>query len=223
MDKNITIGGISFEYEVKRSTKRKIYIRVKNGTVYVSCPKTTTIFEIEKLLEKHIKFIEKQLDRTSKSEYIHLNGIAYKPRFFVSNKNDVFVCGDEIYLYSKKNDIKSYKKVLWDFYKREVERELNKIIYDAMDDFKEINFPTISIRYMVSMFGNYNKKKHHIKLSSILAKYDYKYIKFILYHELCHVLFFNHKKEFYDLYEKKYPSARNERKLFRKIKYNDYI
>ena len=143
--------------------------------------------------------------------------------FLISNQPRVEVNGDSIYLYSKKDDLKSYQKVLHDFYKCEIEKELSKIIYDAQYDFKEIIFPTISVRYMVSMFGNYNKKKHHIKLSSILARYDYKYIKFILYHELCHVLVFNHKKEFYDLYEKKYPNAKMERKIFKKIKYNDYI
>ena len=219
----ITIDGVSFDYEIKRSTKRKIYIRVKNAKVYVSCPKYTTVNEIEQVLKKHIDFIEKQIKKTTKTEVIHLNGQSYKPKFVHSNKNGVIVSTEEIYIYSKKNDIESFKKVLYDFYKSEVERELTKIINDAKYDFPEINFPTISIRYMVSMFGNYNKKKHHIKLSSILAKYDYKYIKFILYHELCHVTVFNHQKEFYDLYEKKYLNAKIERKMFKKIKYHDYI
>ena len=223
MSKNITIDNVSFDYEIKRSTKRKIYIRVKESLVIVSCPKTTKVADIEELLKKNIKFIEKQLVNNKKSEYVHLNGLAYEPRFILSNKSGVTIDGDTIYIYSKKNDIDSFKNVLYKFYKSEVERELTKIIYEAKCDFPEINFPTISVRYMVSMFGNYNRKKHHIKLSSILAKYDYKYIKFILYHELCHVLVFNHKKEFYDLYEKKYFNAKTERKLFKKIKYHDYI
>ena len=71
------------------------------------------------------------------------------------------------------------KKILYDFYKREVEKEVEKLISEAKKDFSEISFPTISVRFMKSMFGNYHKVKHHVKLSSILAKYDYKYIKFI--------------------------------------------
>ena len=45
------------------------------------------------------------------------------------------------------------KKTLHNFYKTEVEKVLTQIIYDAMTDFKEINFPTISVLYMKSMFA----------------------------------------------------------------------
>ena len=223
MSKSITIDGTTFEYIIRRSTKKKIYIRVKDGIVKVSATKKTTAKEVEDLLTKHIDFIKKQLNSSKKEDFIHLNGVAYRPRFFTGSKSKVEVVGDEIHLYSKTPELDSYKKVLYTFYKEEVEKELLKIMSEAYYDFKEINFPTISVRFMKSMFGNYHKLKHHIKLSSILAKYDYKYIKFILYHELCHVTEFNHSNAFFALYEKKYPSAKTVRKIFKKIKYNDYL
>ena len=73
------------------------------------------------------------------------------------------------------------------------------------------------------MFGNYNKRYHRIKLSSLLAKYDYKFIKHVLYHELSHVEVLNHSKEFFSYFESKYPNAKLVRKELKKIKYNDYI
>ena len=152
-----------------------------------------------------------------------MNGIPYKPRYFVSDKNKVMIVGDEIYLYSKDDSLEKYKKILYDFYKKEVEKEIEKLISEAKKDFSEIAFPTISVRFMKSMFGNYHKVKHHVKLSSILAKYDYKYIKFILYHELSHVVEFNHTKKFFAYYEAKYPNAISVRKVFKKIKYNDCL
>ena len=42
MTKKITIDGFSFEYLVRRTTKRKIYIRVKDNIVKVSASPTTT-------------------------------------------------------------------------------------------------------------------------------------------------------------------------------------
>lgn len=223
MGKSITIDGVSFEYVVRRTTKNKIYIRVKEGVVKVSATKKTTVKEIEKLLVTHIDFIKKQLNSSKREDFIHLNGVAYRPRFFVGQRAYVEIVGDEIHLYSKTNEISSYQKVLYDFYKKEVEKELLKLMSEAYYDFSEITFPTISVRYMKSMFGNYHKLNHHIKISSILAKYDYKYIKFILYHELCHVIEFNHSNEFFVLYEKKYHDAKTIRKVFKKIKYNDYL
>lgn len=221
--KYISIDGVSFYYEIKRTTKKKIYIRVKDGIVKVSATKNITLKEVKELFAKHIDFIKEQLILTKKEDVIHVNGIPYKPRYFVSDKNKVMIIGDEIHLYSKENSLEKYKKILYDFYKMEVEKEIEKLISEAKKDFSEIVFPTISVRFMKSMFGNYHKVKHHVKLSSILAKYDYKYIKFILYHELSHVVEFNHTKKFFAYYEAKYPNAISVRKVFKKIKYNDCL
>lgn len=221
--KYISIDGVSFYYEIKRTTKKKIYIRVKDGIVKVSATKNITLKEVKELFAKHIDFIKEQLILTKKEDIIHVNGTPYKPRYFVSDKNKVMIIGDEIHLYSKDDSLEKYKKILYDFYKREVEKEVEKLISEAKKDFSEIAFPTISVRFMKSMFGNYHKVKHHVKLSSILAKYDYKYIKFILYHELSHVVEFNHTKKFFAYYEAKYPNAISVRKVFKKIKYNDCL
>ena len=221
--KQIIINGFSFEYVIRRTTKNKIYIRVKNGLVVVSATKYTTIKEIELLLNKHIDFIIKNIKQEEKEEVIHLNGIEYKPKFFIGNKNCVLLSGNEIHITTKKLDYSLQKKALHDFYRMEVEKELVRIIADAMHDFSSIKFPSISVRYMKSMFGNYNKQKHHIKLSSMLAKYDFLYIKHVLYHELCHVTVFNHSSDFFRLFESKYPNANTVRKSLKKIKYNDYI
>ena len=221
--KYISIDGVSFYYEIKRTTKKKIYIRVKDGIVKVSATKNITLKEVKELFAKHIDFIKEQLILTKKEDIIHVNGTPYKPRYFVGDKNKVMIIGDEIHLYSKDNSLEKYKKILYDFYKREVEKEVEKLIGEAKKDFSEISFPTISVRFMKSMFGNYHKVKHHVKLSSILAKYDYVYIKFILYHELSHVVEFNHTKKFFAYYEAKYPNAISVRKVFKKIKYNDCL
>ena len=223
MNYQITINNITFTYAVKRTTKDKILLRVRDGIVIVSATKKTKIQEIEEILVKYIDFIEEKLKKTAPDEIIHLNGIPYKPRFFIGNKAMVEVVGDEICITAKNDNVESFKKVLYDFYRKEVEREVLKLMGTALYDFYDIDFPTISVRYMKSMFGNYYKQKHHVKLSSILAKYDYEYIKFVLYHELCHVLEFNHSNEFFALYEKKYPDAKKVRKIFKKIKYNDCL
>ena len=115
--------------------------------------------EVKELFAKHIDFIKEQLILTKKEDVIHVNGTPYKPRYFVGDKNKVMIIGDEIHLYSKDNSLEKYKKILYDFYKREVEKEVEKLISEAKKDFSEIAFPTISVRFMKSMFGNYHKVK----------------------------------------------------------------
>ena len=221
--KKITIDGFSLIYKVRRTTKSKIYIRVKDGIVIVSATKYTRINEIESLLKKHINFIKESLEKKVITDEIHFQGISYRPKFFIGNKSSVMIIGDEIYITTKELNLESQKKALYNFYQREVENELTKIINEAMYDFSEIKFPTISVKYMKTMFGNYHRQKHHIKLSSLLAKYDFKFIKHVLYHELCHVTEFNHSKKFFELFENKYKDALIVRKTLKKIKYNDYL
>lgn len=219
----IIVDGFKVNYIVRRTTKRKIYIRVKDDIVYISVTKKTTIKEIEKLIIKHIEFIKNELENKKKTDEIHLNGVSYKPVFNIGYKNSVVVEKDNIIITCKKDDLKSKQKVLHDFYKAEVLKVLDEIILEAKLDFSEITFPTISVCYLKSMFGNYNRKKHHIKISSILAKYDYSFIKLVLYHELSHVFEFNHSKKYYEIFNSKYPNAKKLNFMLKKIKYHDCI
>ena len=221
--KKVIIKNTEISYIIRRTTKSKIYIRVKDNVVIVSVTKTTPIKEVESLLEKHYYFILENIINNQKQQIIHVNGIGYIPKFILGNKNSVSIIGNEIHITTKKLEYELQKKTLHDFYKKELENELCKIMYDAMKDFNEFAFPSIRVSYMKSMFGNYNKRYHRIKLSSLLAKYDYKFIKHVLYHELSHVEVLNHSKEFFSYFESKYPNAKLVRKELKKIKYNDYI
>ena len=218
----VKIDDITINYVVKRNTKRKIYIRVRDEIVYVSAPKKTPKKDIEILLKKHIEYIKTSLEKSKKQNIIHYNGIAFKPRFITGDKF-VYIQGEEIVISAKTSDLEAYKKVLYDFYKREVETKIS-LIYDmAKIDFKEIEIPPIKVRYLKSMFGNYNRKNHEIKLSSLLAKYDHEFIKVVLYHELSHLYEFNHSNKFYKVFESKYPNAKKINFMLKKIKYNDCI
>ena len=57
----ITIDNLTFNLVVRKTTKRKLYIRVKEDVVYVSVTKKTKDKEIINLLQKHIDFIRKKL------------------------------------------------------------------------------------------------------------------------------------------------------------------
>jgi predicted metal-dependent hydrolase len=214
----------SLFYDISYSTKKKIYIRVKNGFVNVSCPKNTSTKYIEELLYKYFDNLLEKVKKTKIQNIIHVNGIGYTPKFFIGKRKGVAIIENEIWITATKNSLDEYKKVLNDFYKEEIAKILPLIIEESKRDFYEIKkFPEVKLRYMKSMFGNYNRKTNIVKLSTILAKYDYMYIKHVLYHELSHVFEMNHSKKFYAVFDNKYPNAKAVRKQFKKIKYYDYI
>ena len=62
----ITIDNLTFNLVVRKTTKRRLYIRVKEDVVYVSVTKKTKDKEVISLLQKHIDFIRKKIIENKK-------------------------------------------------------------------------------------------------------------------------------------------------------------
>jgi len=59
------------------------------------------------------------------------------------------------------------------------------------------------------MLGNCNRIKRTIKLNSVLARYEMKYLEAILIHELVHLNVSGHQANFYRLLLKYVPNYRS--------------
>ena len=219
----ITHKNITLNYVIRRTTKSKIYLRVKDGVVVVSATKRTTIKDVESIIIKHFDYLVELIKKHEKQNVIHINGLSYVPKFYLGDKPKVILDNGIIYICAKKNDSDEYKKVLYKYFKEVVEREILSLIPEIKLAFPNTIIPEIKVNYYKSMFGNYNRKNHTIKISSMLARYDKEYIRLVLYHEMCHIYEFNHSKNYYALFESKYPNAKRKNFELKKIKYNDYI
>ena len=219
----ITHKNITLNYVVRRTTKRKIYLRVKDGLVVVSATKRISIKDIENLIIKHFDYLLEEIKKGQTANVIHFNGVAYTPKFYQGDHEKVAIIDDMIHICAKKSDRSEYQKVLYKFFKEETLKEIERILPDVKKDFPEVSIPPIKVSYYKSLFGNYNRKTHAIKISSMCARYDKECIKLVLYHEMCHIFEFNHSKNFYALFERKYPDAKRKNFILKKTKYNDYI
>lgn len=63
----------------------------------------------------------------------------------------------------------------------------------------EINLPLLKIKKMKSQWGSYNRRKNVITLNQHLIKANIFAIDYVIIHELCHMIEFNHGKKFYHL------------------------
>ena len=154
---------------------------------------------------------------------IHLKGKEYNLTLKKGEKESLKIIDNEMIITSPNVDLCSYRKILRRLYKRVVEEEITRIIYDAEFDFKDVMFPKIKVIYTVSRFGQYNRVKNEIQISSVMAKFDLKYVRVVLYHELAHTHFMNHKQEFLNLMEEKLPGSVELDKEFKKYRYQDYL
>ena len=224
--KTILIDGFTFNYDVVRNNSQKnpIIVRIKDKEyVVVWAHSNVSINEIEDVLTKKLDFLKERLPKTNKENVIHVKGIAYKPYFCVSGVPGVTIFADNIYISALTNDLKSYKKVLNDYYAYIIESELKKIMSEAARDFYEVKMPKITIEDFTGRFGDCDVYNRHIRLASRIAKYDPKYIKIVLYHELSHLYVANHSKKFYEVFESKMKNAKELDKSMDKIHYFDCL
>ncbi|MBN2604670.1 MAG: M48 family metallopeptidase [Bacilli bacterium] len=98
---------------------------------------------------------------------------------------------------------KQYKKIEKNALYKQLELLQVKYENNGLVDFSKITFKT---RYTSTRFGSCNPKKQTINFNLHLANFEEKYLEYVFLHEICHLVHFNHSKEFYQLLMKFSPN-----------------
>lgn len=196
----------------KRSTKNT-YIRVKDDlTIYV----TTNIFtrdkDIAKLLDENYdsicRMIKKQKVKNTNNENFNYLGKNYEI-IYVDYCDISF--GEERVFLNKNLDIdKWYKKQAKTLFLEHL-----NIIYNNFS--RSIPYPDLKIRKMTTRWGVCNTKLKTVTLNLELIKRDTKYLDYVIAHELSHLIYPNHSRDFWDLVGENCPNykiIRREMKNF---------
>lgn len=78
----------------------------------------------------------------------------------------------------------------------------------------QVQSSKISLKYMRSRWGSCSRKKR-ITLNARLKYLPVDLIHYVVHHEMCHLIFLNHSKNFWKLMAKQFSDYKNcERKLF---------
>ena len=217
----VNLNGEKYPLEIIFKPNKNIYLRVKDGKIVCTCHKRTDINYIFELIYKNEKFLLKRLDE-KQEEVIHYLGKAYEVIILEDKKNEISFVGDICFINTKNKDNEYVKKILYKFYLDELTKYIDSIKDEAFDIFN-IHDVNIKYRYMTSRFGVYNKIKKEVTLSTRLMKYDYIYIKSVLYHELSHYYVMNHSAKFYEIYEKSFYNAKKIQHQLKTFRYKDLM
>lgn len=184
---------------VIRKDNKNTYIRVKEDLkIYVYTNRWTKDKEIKKLIEDNHKYIEKMLDRQNRKV------IENTKNYLLGREIDVVVLStqDKPEIYNNKLYVKDRSKI--NKYYKEIASEIFKerldYIYSKFDE--NIPYPKLKIRHMTSRWGVCNRKDMSITLNLELIKKDIKYLDYVIIHELCHFIEFNHSTKFWNSVEK---------------------
>ncbi|MDC7956054.1 DUF45 domain-containing protein, partial [Fusobacterium simiae] len=75
---------------------------------------------------------------------------------------------------------------------------------------KNINY--YQIKKLSSAWGIYHKRENYISFNLDLIEKDIECIEYVVLHELCHIFYMNHQKNFWTLVEKYMPDYKVRRK-----------
>ena len=206
------IDGKKYEVIIEKKNNKNLYVRIKDDLkIHVYCNYFTSKSMIIKVLDSNLSVLQKMLRHALKENEKE------KKFFYLGKPYDIII----------KEDVKKII-ILDDKIFTKNESMLNKWLKDKIiDTFDEryvyvfnrfnenIKSPILKIRNMKTRWGVYNRKNHTITLNSKLIEYDIEKIDYVIIHELSHIIYFNHSKEFWNLvykYCKDYKRIRKEMK-----------
>lgn len=211
----IVVDGEEVEV-VKKSNTKNIYLRVvkDTGIIRVSVPYRTNNKYVEKIVREHTEKIRRIKEQCAVYKYVTgevhmLWGEKYILRIEKGSTRSVRLFGDEIVMTVREGtDEEKRKKILQDFYRKELGKKIDEL-YPVCEDITGVSALEYRIRDMYTRWGTCNIKDRRIWISLRLAQRPKECLKYVLMHELTHLLERNHTKRFYDLLHRFCPDWKN--------------
>ena len=205
------------EYKVEITYKRVKYLRmkVKDGIVKISCPFLTSKKTIERFVNDNQDFIQKQLtvqfnNKINNSINFNDSITIFEHQYQILPISTKAKITDHFLFLREDKDLKKQIKALF-------KPKLLELIYqETLKYFTlmslQTTFPKIIIKDVKSKWGSYNKKSHTIEYASELIFKDKEVYRYLIVHELSHIVYFDHSKNFYELVAKYCPDYKELRK-----------
>lgn len=203
------VNGKMYDVEIIKKNNKNTYIKIKDDlTIYVTTNYLVSNSSIKKLLDENYNFLCRAIlakeKKAIKDSKFYLLGRPYE--VIIDDKiNKIYLEGNKIYVKSS-DDLNKW-----------LNKEIKRIYLEHLDYYyqkfeEEIPYPKLKIRKMKTRWGVCNKKDKSVTLNSLLIKYPYDKLDYVIVHELSHFIHFNHSKEFWQLVSKYCPKYKQIRK-----------
>ena len=203
-----------YQVIIVKKRNKNTYIRVKEDmNIYVTTNYLATKSYIKRLLDSNYDYLKKMINqmckKNEKQELFFYLGVSYDI-IFISTISNVDIDYDNKIIYAKD------ERMLNKWYNKIIKDTFTKHYIDIFNKFEEVKLiPKLRIRKMKTRWGVYNRVSHTVTLNSELMKYSSSALDYVIVHELSHVIFFDHSKNFWNLVSKycsNYKSIKKELK-----------
>ena len=209
------------EYTVTKKKIKNFIIRIyPDLRIAVSVPLHASNEDIENFIQSKKEWIETTLEKikvakenknTLKESSIKILGKERDKKIIESDLERIRLTNTSIYIYSKEIDNTQIDKKLLEW---KVEK-LKAILDEYLNKYTKllnINIDYYQIKKLSSAWGIYHKKENYISFNSDLIEKDIECIEYVVLHELCHIFYMNHQKDFWALVKKYMPDYKVRRK-----------
>ncbi|OUD36303.1 M48 family metallopeptidase [Flavobacterium sp. FPG59] len=211
----IQYGTKQITFSITEKKRKTIAVEVHPDTsVQVKTPFDCSINDIKKVVSKRSrwiitqqKFFEQFLPETPKREYVIGETHKYLGRKYIlkiedSNENKVKIRGSFIVIKTQNNNTDNIKHLMTEWYYKRASKIFEKLYEEAHRNFTQykIQKPELQIKRMKKRWGSYTSSDK-IVINPELIKASSACIKYVMIHELCHLIERNHSKRFYNLLE----------------------
>lgn len=229
--KTIDLGAINGKVTVKviRKEMKNIHLKVyRTLEVILSVPTNVPDEWIDTFLQDHIKWIDQQITKYKKaSGYNNLSRIQSGSSVQFLGKDARIIIepslGSRVELDEKRIRVfmknvddevmaqnlleQWWRKTAYDVYQSEAEKLYQKV-------FKKYGLkqPEILVRKMTTLWGSCTPVRNKITLNEYLLKADIRCIQYVILHELTHLLYPNHNRDFYDFLTINMPDWQERKK-----------
>ena len=209
------------EYTITKKKIKNFIIRIyPDLRIAISVPLPASSKDIENFIQSKKEWIETTLNKIEmakenknnfKKNTIKILGKDVEKKIIESDLERIRLTDTSVYIYSKSIDNAGIDKKLfeWKF------EELKNILEEYLGKYTKLLNTDINyyqIKKLSSAWGIYHKRENYISFNFDLIEKDIKCIEYVVLHELCHIFYMNHQKDFWALVEKYMPDYKIRRK-----------
>lgn len=197
--------------EIHKKKVKNVTLKVKrDGTIHLTVPEAATDDYIERVIDNKQDWIESQLKHFNENyekpkekemvsgESFRYLGKSYRLKIVQSNKEYVRLYRGYIEIYVKdKNNTNKKKELLKKWYQEKAKKKFAELVHEYEQIVKE-EVNNIRVITMQTRWGSCNVERKNINLNLELIKKPRYCIEYVILHELAHLKYPNHGKQFWE-------------------------